>query len=109
MDVPKSLLNIHGNSAGNHYVLCVDCCSAIIAFSQYIQEASFEEAEMLAKAMTEYKNQCLANSTLSQCLKFPVSKLFAFLKQTILFVNPETFWLESLKREILCAPYFYFA
>ncbi|XP_045713629.1 afamin isoform X2 [Phyllostomus hastatus] len=42
-----------------------------IAFAQYIQEASFEEAEMLAKAMTEYKDQCLANSTLSQCLKLP--------------------------------------
>ncbi|XP_024434705.2 afamin [Desmodus rotundus] len=43
----------------------------IIAFAQYIQEASFEEAEMLAKAVTEYKDQCLANSTLSQCLKSP--------------------------------------
>ena len=84
-----SLLNMHGNSTGNHYVLCVDCCSTIIAFAQYIQEASFEEAEMLAKAVTEYKDQCLANSTLSQCLKSPVSKLSAFLKQNSLFVNTE--------------------
>ncbi|XP_054445792.1 afamin [Pteronotus mesoamericanus] len=43
----------------------------IIAFAQYIQEASFEEVEMLAKTMMEYKDQCLANMTLSQCLKVP--------------------------------------
>ncbi|XP_039701362.1 afamin [Pteropus medius] len=43
----------------------------IIAFAQYIQEASFEEAEMLRKAMTEYKDQCLANMTLPMCSKLP--------------------------------------
>ncbi|XP_066088855.1 afamin isoform X1 [Saccopteryx bilineata] len=43
----------------------------IITFAQYIQEASFEEVEMLAKSMTEYKDECLANMTLPMCSKFP--------------------------------------
>ncbi|XP_006212589.1 afamin [Vicugna pacos] len=41
----------------------------IIAFAQYIQEASFEEVEMLAKAMTEYRDKCLADRTLPECSK----------------------------------------
>ena len=82
-------LDIPGNSAGHHCVLCVDYCSTIIAFAQYIQEASFEEVEMLVKAMTEYRDKCLADRTLPECSKLAVSKLFAFLKQTSLFVNPE--------------------
>ncbi|XP_014402093.1 PREDICTED: afamin [Myotis brandtii] len=43
----------------------------IITFAQYVQEASFEEVEMLAKNMTEYRDQCLANRTLPQCSKLP--------------------------------------
>ncbi|XP_036102183.1 afamin [Molossus molossus] len=43
----------------------------IITFAQYIQKASFEEVEMLAKAMTEYRDQCLTNRTLPQCSKLP--------------------------------------
>ncbi|XP_070265890.1 afamin isoform X2 [Myotis yumanensis] len=43
----------------------------IITFAQYVQEASFEEVEMLAKTMTEYRDQCLANSKLPQCSKLP--------------------------------------
>lgn len=68
------------NSSGNHCALCVDCCSTIIAFAQYVQEASFEEAEMFAKTMTEYRDQCLANSKLPQCSKLAVSNFFAFHK-----------------------------
>ncbi|KAM9086050.1 afamin [Megaptera novaeangliae] len=41
----------------------------IIAFAQYIQEASFEEVEMLVKAMTEYRDKCLADMTLPECSK----------------------------------------
>ncbi|XP_036270007.1 afamin [Pipistrellus kuhlii] len=40
-----------------------------ISFAQYVQEASFEEVEMLVKAMTEYRDQCLANRKLPQCSK----------------------------------------
>lgn len=43
----------------------------IISFAQYVQEASFEEVEMLVKAMTEYRDQCLNNSKLPQCSKLP--------------------------------------
>ncbi|XP_017520825.3 afamin [Manis javanica] len=39
----------------------------IIAFAQYIQEASFEEVEMLVKAMRDYKDKCLADVTLPMC------------------------------------------
>lgn len=60
-------------------MLCVDCCSTIIAFAQYIQEASFEEVEMLVKAMRDYKDKCLADVTLPMCSELAVSKLFAFL------------------------------
>uniref|UniRef100_A0A8D1VE57 Afamin n=2 Tax=Sus scrofa TaxID=9823 RepID=A0A8D1VE57_PIG len=41
----------------------------IIAFAQYIQEASFEEVEMLVKAMKEYRDRCLADMTLPECSK----------------------------------------
>ncbi|KAB0354208.1 hypothetical protein FD755_022746 [Muntiacus reevesi] len=41
----------------------------IIAFAQYIQEASFEEVEMLVKAMTEYRDKCVADRTLPECSK----------------------------------------
>uniref|UniRef100_A0A4W2IKM1 Afamin n=1 Tax=Bos indicus x Bos taurus TaxID=30522 RepID=A0A4W2IKM1_BOBOX len=41
----------------------------IIAFAQYIQEASFEEVEMLVKAMTEYRDKCLADRTFPECSK----------------------------------------
>lgn len=98
-------LNTNGNSAGHHCVLCVDCCSTIIAFAQYIQEASFEEVEMLVKAMKEYRDRCLADMTLPECSKLAVSKLFACLKQTSLFLNTErVFDLEIYikKRDALC-------
>ena len=90
MGVPMRFwLDITGNSAGHHCVLCVDYCSTIIAFAQYIQEASFEEVEMLVKTMAEYRDKCLADRTRPECSKLTVSKLFAFLKQTSLFVSPE--------------------
>ncbi|XP_068831390.1 afamin isoform X3 [Capricornis sumatraensis] len=41
----------------------------IIAFAQYIQEASFEEVEMLVKTMAEYRDECLADRTLPECSK----------------------------------------
>ncbi|XP_060273182.1 afamin isoform X7 [Ovis aries] len=41
----------------------------IIAFAQYIQEASFEEVEMLVKTMAEYRDKCLADRTRPECSK----------------------------------------
>nr|P36953.1 RecName: Full=Afamin; AltName: Full=Alpha-albumin; Short=Alpha-Alb; Flags: Precursor [Rattus norvegicus]CAA53994.1 unnamed protein product [Rattus norvegicus] len=41
----------------------------IIASAQYVQEASFEEVEMLVKVMLDYKDRCLADSTLPECSK----------------------------------------
>lgn len=71
----------------------VDCYSTIIIFAQYIQEASFEEVEMLVKTMTEYKDKCLADMTLPECSELAVSKLSVFLKQISLFFK-QNFWLE---------------
>lgn len=101
------LLDRSGNSTGDHCVLCVDCCSTIIVFAQYIQEASFEEVEVLVKAMTEYRDKCLGDMTLPRCSKLAVSKLFAFLKQISLFVKERIFWLEILKKKMLYAPSFF--
>ncbi|GAB1289828.1 Afamin [Apodemus speciosus] len=42
---------------------------SIISFAQYVQEASFEEAEMLVKVMLDYRARCLADSTLPECSK----------------------------------------
>ncbi|XP_062054680.1 afamin isoform X1 [Lepus europaeus] len=39
----------------------------IIAFAQYVQEATFEEVQMLMKDMLEYKDKCLADKTLPEC------------------------------------------
>ncbi|XP_006898525.1 PREDICTED: afamin [Elephantulus edwardii] len=39
----------------------------IIASAQYIQEATFEEVEMLTKEMLELKDKCFANATLPEC------------------------------------------
>ncbi|XP_008051124.1 afamin [Carlito syrichta] len=41
----------------------------IIAFAQYVQEATFEEMEMLTKDMKEYRDRCLADRTLPECAK----------------------------------------
>ncbi|XP_055451904.1 afamin isoform X1 [Psammomys obesus] len=41
----------------------------IIAVSQYVQEASFDEVEMLVRAIMDHKNRCLADSTLPECSK----------------------------------------
>ncbi|XP_051026552.1 afamin [Acomys russatus] len=41
----------------------------VIAFAQYVQEASFEEVETLVKVMIDYKERCLADSTLPECSK----------------------------------------
>uniref|UniRef100_A0A8C6QVX4 Afamin n=1 Tax=Nannospalax galili TaxID=1026970 RepID=A0A8C6QVX4_NANGA len=42
---------------------------ALIAFAQYVQEVTFEEAEMLLQVMMEYKEKCLADTTLPECSK----------------------------------------
>lgn len=42
---------------------------AIISFSQHVQEASFDGVEMLVKVMLDYRDRCLADSTLPECLK----------------------------------------
>ncbi|XP_073898123.1 afamin isoform X2 [Castor canadensis] len=39
----------------------------IIAFAQYVQEATIDEMEMLVKDMKAYKDRCLANQTLPEC------------------------------------------
>ncbi|XP_046513196.1 afamin isoform X1 [Equus quagga] len=39
----------------------------VIAFSQYVQEASFEEVDRLVKIMTKYKGQCSGEVTLPDC------------------------------------------
>ncbi|XP_012515294.1 PREDICTED: afamin [Propithecus coquereli] len=44
---------------------------AIIAFAQYVQEATFEDVEILVKDMVEYKDRCVANKTLPECFKLP--------------------------------------
>ena len=95
-----------GNSTGDHGVLCVDCCSTIIVFAQYVQEASFEEVEMLVKAMTEYRDKCLVDMTLPVCSKLAVSKLFAFLKQISIFVKQRIFGLKYKKRRCSMLPHF---
>ncbi|XP_034365041.1 afamin [Arvicanthis niloticus] len=41
----------------------------IISFAQHVQEASFDEAEMLVKVMLDYRDRCLADSTLPECSK----------------------------------------
>ncbi|KAL2780405.1 afamin precursor [Daubentonia madagascariensis] len=43
----------------------------IIAFAQYVQEATFEDVEILLKDMIEYKDRCMANKTLPECFKLP--------------------------------------
>ncbi|XP_054342296.1 afamin [Pongo pygmaeus] len=43
----------------------------IIAFAQYVQEATFEEMEKLVKDMVEYKDRCMADKTLPECSKLP--------------------------------------
>nr|XP_023408992.1 afamin-like [Loxodonta africana] len=48
-------------------VFSVDCCSTIITFAQYVQKATFEEAEMLVEEMMEIRNKCLADRTLPNC------------------------------------------
>lgn len=60
----------------------VDCCRTIFAVAQYVQEASFDEVEMLAKAMMAYRDRCLADGTLPECSKTAVSKLRGILIQT---------------------------
>uniref|UniRef100_A0A8C6HG80 Afamin n=1 Tax=Mus spicilegus TaxID=10103 RepID=A0A8C6HG80_MUSSI len=42
---------------------------AIIAFSQYVQEASFDEVETLVKVMLDYRDRCWADNTLPECSK----------------------------------------
>lgn len=59
----------------------MDCCRTIIAVAQYVQEASFDEAEMLAKAMMAYRDRCLADGTLPECSKTAVSKLRGIIIQ----------------------------
>lgn len=101
MDVPTSF---HWPYVGILQVLTVcpvDCCSTVIAFSQYVQEASFEEVDRLVKIMTKYKGQCSGEVTLPDCPRLTVSKLFAFLKQTNSFVNTENLGLENIKKETL--------
>ncbi|XP_025240605.1 afamin-like [Theropithecus gelada] len=44
----------------------------IIAFAQYVQEATFEEMEKLVKDMVDYKDRCMADKTLPECSKLPV-------------------------------------
>ncbi|XP_012918892.1 afamin isoform X2 [Mustela putorius furo] len=41
----------------------------IIVFAQHIQEASFEEVEVLVNAMKEYRDKCLGDRTLLMCSK----------------------------------------
>ncbi|XP_032697799.1 afamin [Lontra canadensis] len=41
----------------------------IIVCAQHIQEASFEEVEVLVNAMTEYRDKCLGDRTLLMCSK----------------------------------------
>jgi hypothetical protein len=48
-------------------------CRAIIAFSQYVQEASFDEVETLVKVMLDYRDRCWADNTLPECSKTAVS------------------------------------
>ncbi|KAM9237747.1 afamin-like [Dugong dugon] len=43
----------------------------IIAFAQYVQEAAFEEVEMLVKEMMEIRDKCIADMTLPECAKLP--------------------------------------
>ncbi|XP_012600270.2 afamin isoform X3 [Microcebus murinus] len=47
----------------------------IIAFAQYVQEATFEDVEILVKDMVEYKDRCVANKTLPECFKLPNNAL----------------------------------
>ena len=53
-----------------------------MAVAQYVQEASFDEVEMLAKAMMAYRDRCLADGTLPECSKTAVSKPRGILIQT---------------------------
>jgi hypothetical protein len=55
----------------------VDCYRTIIAFAQYVQEATIDEMEMLVKDMKAYKDRCLANQTLPECSEIAVSKLLS--------------------------------
>ncbi|XP_052591791.1 afamin [Peromyscus californicus insignis] len=41
----------------------------IIAVAQYVQEASFDEAETLVKVMMDYRDRCSADETLPECSK----------------------------------------
>ncbi|XP_041527445.1 afamin [Microtus oregoni] len=41
----------------------------IITVAQYVQEASFDEVDMLVKAMMAYRDRCLADGTLPECSK----------------------------------------
>ncbi|XP_052054764.1 afamin [Apodemus sylvaticus] len=42
---------------------------SIISFAQYVQEASFNETERLVEVMLDYRDRCLADSTLVECSK----------------------------------------
>ncbi|XP_007953684.1 afamin-like [Orycteropus afer afer] len=41
----------------------------IIAFAQYVQEATLEEVEVLVKKMIEFRDKCVADRTLAECAK----------------------------------------
>ncbi|XP_053437599.1 afamin [Nycticebus coucang] len=43
----------------------------IITFAQYVQEATFEDVEMLVKDMVNYKDRCVANRTRPECFRLP--------------------------------------
>ncbi|XP_045140048.1 afamin [Echinops telfairi] len=43
----------------------------IVAFAQYVQEATFEEVEMFAKEMMALKDKCVADMALPECSGLP--------------------------------------
>ncbi|KAG3276437.1 afamin [Ictidomys tridecemlineatus] len=47
----------------------------IIAFAQYVQEATFDEMEILVKDIIEYRDKCLAHKTLPECAEIAINVL----------------------------------
>ncbi|XP_063096585.1 afamin isoform X1 [Cavia porcellus] len=69
LTLPTQLQEVDNFNVTQKFINENTASMTIIAFAQYVQEATFDDMEMLIKDMMKYKDKCLGDKTLPECSK----------------------------------------